>query len=89
MSETLTIGTPNLANDLSLSPQCRKILAHLEGKNDKGEYRTITNNESMLVYHVSRLSDVVFKLRNAGYAIKMTMKTDGVGGQYASYQLVR
>jgi hypothetical protein len=53
MSETLTIGTPNLANDLSLSPQVRKILAHLlTGK-------TITNNESMLVYHVSRLSDVV------------------------------
>jgi hypothetical protein len=89
MSETLTLGTPNLANDLSLAPQCRKILAHLESKNDKGDYRTITNMESMGVYHVQRLSDVIFKLRNAGYAIKMTMKTDGVGGQYASYQLVR
>jgi hypothetical protein len=83
MSETMTIGTPNLANDLTLSPQVRKILAHfLTGK-------TITNNESMLVYHVSRLSDVVFKLRNAGYDIQMTMKVDGIGGKYASYKLVR
>lgn len=89
MSETLTIGTPNLANDLSLSPQCRKILAHLETKDANGNYRTITNNESMLVYHVFRLSDVILKLRRAGYAIKTEMKTDGIGGQYASYQLVR
>lgn len=83
MSETLTIGTPNLANDLTLAPQVRKILAHLEtGK-------TITNNESMLVYHVSRLSDVILKLRRAGYDISMTMKVDGIGGKYASYKLVK
>lgn len=83
MSDTMILGTPNLANDLRLSPQCRKVLAHLEtGK-------TITNNEAMLVYHVSRLSDVVFKLRNAGYPITMTMKVDGVGGKYASYRLVK
>jgi hypothetical protein len=82
MSETLHIGTTSIADDLRLSAQCRKILAHLlTGK-------TITNNESMLVYHVSRLSDVVFKLRNAGYDISMTMKVDGVGGKYASYKLV-
>lgn len=81
MSETIIIGTPSLADDLNLSPQCRKILAHLLTG------RTITNNESMLVYHVARLSDVVFKLRNAGYDIEMTMKVDGVGGKYASYKL--
>ncbi len=83
MSDTMTIGTPNLANDLRLGPQVRKILAHLlTGK-------TITNNESMLVYHVARLSDVIFKLRNAGYEIVMTMKVDGIGGKYASYKLVK
>ncbi len=83
MSDTMTIGTPNLANDLTLAPQVRKILAHLlSGK-------TITNNESMLVYHVARLSDVIFKLRNAGYEIVMTMKVDGIGGKYASYELVK
>lgn len=83
MSDTMTIGTPSLANDLRLSPQCRKVLAHLLTG------RTITNNESMLVYHVPRLSDVIMKIRRAGYVISTTMKVDGVGGQYASYKLVR
>jgi hypothetical protein len=86
MSETLTIGTPNLANDLSLSPQCRKILAHLEDPRNDG---TVTNMESMGVYHVFRLSDVILKLRRAGYCIKTEIKTDGIGGQYASYRLIR
>lgn len=84
MYETMTIGTPTLANDLSLSPQCRKVLAHLE---TKGGTATITAHESMLVYHVSRLSDVIMKLRDAGYDITTTMKVDGVGGKYASYRL--
>ncbi|MFI4971119.1 MAG: helix-turn-helix domain-containing protein [Hyphomicrobiales bacterium] len=83
MPETLTIGTPNLAKDLRLSPQARKILAHLE----TGD--TITNNESMLVYHVYRLSDVIMKIRRAGYHISTTMKVDGIGGQYASYKLTK
>lgn len=81
MTDTFTIGTPSYATDMNLGPQCRKILAHLK------EGKTITNMESMLVYHVSRLSDVIFKLRNAGYTIDMTMKVDGVGGKYASYKL--
>lgn len=82
MTDTFTIGTTKFATDLKLGKQCKKILAHmLEGK-------TITNMEAMLVYHVSRLSDVVFKLRNAGYDIDMNMKVDGVGGKYASYKLV-
>jgi hypothetical protein len=79
----MTLGTPNLANDLSLSPQCRKILAHLE------RYQDITNNASFITYHVSRLSDVIMKLRDAGYDIRTTMKVDGVGGKYASYKLVK
>lgn len=83
MNTTITIGTPNLANDLRLPPQARKILAHLlTGK-------TITNNESMLVFHVFRLSDVILKIRRAGYNVSMTLKKDGVGGQYASYKLVK
>jgi len=80
---TITIGTPTLAGDLRLTPQTRKILAHLE------EGKSITNNESMLVYHIYRLSDCIFKLRKAGYNIDLTMKEDGVGGKYASYKLVK
>jgi hypothetical protein len=82
MSDSLTIGTPNLANDLRLGTQCRKILAHLE------RYGEITNNSAFTTYHVSRLSDVIMKLRRAGYAIETEMKRDGIGGQYAKYHLV-
>lgn len=83
MRDTFTIGTPNYAADLRLGPQCRKILAHMK------ERGTITNMESFGVYHVSRLSDVIMKLRHAGYNIITTMKEDGVGGKYASYKLVQ
>jgi hypothetical protein len=81
MTDTFTIGTQNFATDLRLGPQCKKILAHLK------DGKTITNNESMLVYHVFRLSDVILKLRRHGYNVTTTMKEDGVGGKYASYKL--
>jgi hypothetical protein len=83
MSETLTIGTTNFASDLRLTPQARKILAHLKSG------KTITNAESMLVYHIYRLSDCILKIRRAGYDVKLTIKRDGVGGKYASYKLAR
>jgi hypothetical protein len=83
MTDTFTIGTTSdLACDINLGKQCRVILNHLKSG------QTITNNESMLVYHVPRLSDVILKLRRAGYEITTTMKEDGVGGRYASYRLV-
>lgn len=83
MTDTFTIGsTSDLVTDMGLGKQARTILAHLK------QGKTITNMEAMLVYHVSRLSDVIFKLRNAGYDIAMTMKVDAVGGKYASYKLV-
>ena len=78
---TMTLGTSSIASDLTLPPQTRKILAHLEaGKN-------ITNFEAMLVYHIARLSDCIFKLRNAGYDIKTDIRRDEVGAKYASYAL--
>jgi hypothetical protein len=64
MTDTFTIGTASdLAADINLGKQARKILAHLK------EGKTITNLESVLVYGIYRLSDVVFKLRNAGYDV--------------------
>jgi hypothetical protein len=83
MSDTLTLGTPNYADDLRLPPQARKILAHLK------EGNTITNAESMLVFHIFRLSDCILKIRRAGYNVIMTEKRDAVGGKYASYKLAR
>jgi helix-turn-helix protein len=82
-SDTLTLGTPTLADDLRLGNQCRKILAHLL------RYGEVTNNAAFITYHVSRLSDVIMKLRRAGYDITTEMKKDGVGGQYAKYLLVK
>lgn len=82
MTDTFTIGThADMAADLNLSPQCRTILAHLKaGKN-------ITQMKAMGVYHVSRLSDVIRKLRLAGYTIDTDICEDEVGGKYASYTL--
>ncbi|UGA46831.1 helix-turn-helix domain-containing protein [Bradyrhizobium quebecense] len=78
---TLTLGSPTLASDLSLPPQARIILAHLEAGKD------ITASQSMLVYHIYRLSDCILKIRDAGYDILTTMRKDEVGGKYASYSL--
>jgi hypothetical protein len=65
MTDTFTIGTASdLAADINLGRQARTILTHLKtGK-------TITNLESVLVYGIYRLSDVIFKLRNAGYDVE-------------------
>jgi hypothetical protein len=80
---TITLGTPNIATDLSLPPQARKILAHLE----KG--KSITPMEAMIVYHISRLSDCILKIRRAGYNVQMDERKDEVGARYARYTLVR
>ena len=80
-SATMVLDTPNLASDLSLPPQARKILGHLEAG------KSITNSKAMLVYHITRLSDCIFKIRNAGHDVETTMRTAEVGGKYAQYSL--
>jgi len=85
MTSTITLGvcSPLTSATLNLPPQARKILGHLE----KG--KSITPNEAMLVYHISRLSDCIFKIRNAGYNVECEMRRDEVGGKYARYTLVK
>lgn len=80
---TMTLGTTSLANDISLPRQARIILAHLEA----GKH--ITNSKAMLVYHISRLSDCILKIRRAGHDVRTEMREDEVGGKYASYYLVK
>ncbi|WP_316235032.1 MULTISPECIES: helix-turn-helix domain-containing protein [unclassified Bradyrhizobium] len=88
MTDTFTIGShSDLVTDINLSPQCRTILAHLKGTDENGKRKRITNSESMLLYGVYRLSDVIFKLRQARYNIVTTVKTDEVGRKYSSYKL--
>lgn len=61
--------------------QVSTVLAHLlRGK-------SITNNESMLVYGIYRLSDCIHKIREAGYDVLTDIKTDEVGRKYSSYHL--
>lgn len=78
---TMTLGTTTLATDMSLPPQPRRILAHLEKGKD------ITGMEAMIVYHITNLKDCIFKIRNAGHSVRTVMKRDEVGGKYAAYTL--
>lgn len=81
MSDIMTIGNSTLANDLKLSPQCKTILRHLE----KG--KSITLMESLLVYSISRLSDCIFKIRNAGHDVICDIRHDERGHEYGRYSL--
>lgn len=81
MTDTITLGVPSIAKDLKLPPQARKILAHLE----KG--KTVTPMESMIVYSIYRLSDCIFKIRNAGYVVVTEERQDAQGHKYARYRL--
>jgi DNA invertase Pin-like site-specific DNA recombinase len=81
MTDTMTMGKPTIANDLKLGKQCKTILAHLE----KG--KSISLMESLMVYQISRLSDVIFKLRNAGHDVGTEMRVAESGKEYARYSL--
>lgn len=77
----MTIENSKLSKALRLPPQAKTILRHLE----KG--KTISLVESMHVYQISRLSDCIFKLRNAGYDVLTDMRTTETGKEYARYML--
>lgn len=77
----LMIHGSTLANDLKLPPQAKVILRHLE----KG--KTITPMESLIVYGIYRLSDCIFKLRNAGHDVLTLDRTDERGKKYGEYML--
>jgi hypothetical protein len=50
--------------------------------------RDLTSLESIGVFGVYRLADVVFKLRNRGYPIVTELKKDPNGSEYANYRLI-
>lgn len=77
----LMIHGSTLANDLKLTPQAKTILRYLE----KG--KSISLMESLMVFQISRLSDVIFKLRNAGHDILTEMRLADSGKEYARYSL--
>lgn len=71
-----------LTKAINLSPQQKTILQHLM----KGQ--TISNVESLIVYNISRLSDVILKLRRKGFPVETEVRVDNMGHKYSRYSLV-
>ena len=57
------------------------VLLHLR------EYGSITSMEAFKLYDMTRLSAVVFELREMGYNIPMTMEKSKNGKMYGRYTL--
>jgi hypothetical protein len=70
-----------LSAAISLYPQTRKVLAHLENRG------SITPLEAFGVYRITRLAARIKELRDAGIHIATEMKEDATGTRYASYSL--
>ena len=71
-----------LVKSINLSPQQKTILNHLLSG------RSISNMESIIVYSISRLSDVIFDLRRKGFAVHTDVRQDASGHKYSRYSLV-
>ena len=71
----------SLASALSLQPQCRKVLAHLEKRG------SISPMEALTVYGIYRLSSVIHKLRAIGLTIHTDLRRDNERKTYARYSL--
>ena len=71
-----------LVRAISLSPQQKVILSHLA----RGQ--SISNMEALIVYNISRLSDVVLKLRRKGFEVETEVRVDNAGHKYSRYSLV-
>lgn len=65
--------------------QREKVLEHLE------KYGSITSIEAIALYGATRLSDIIYRLRNSGYTIitenKTTLNRFGNVTNYAKYIL--
>ena len=70
-----------LVRAISLSPQQKTILGHLT----RGQ--SISNMEALIVYNISRLSDVVLKLRRKGFEVETEVRVDNAGHKYSRYSL--
>ena len=69
--------------ELSLKPQARRVLRHME----KG--KSITPLEALGVYGIFRLAAVVFDIRKAGFDVTSSLHTDANGKRYSRYALAR
>lgn len=73
----------SLAQELSCTPQARKVLAHLKKRG------SITPMEAIITYGITRLAARIFELREAGFEIITQMKRDEAKKPYATYLITR
>lgn len=69
--------------ELSVSPQARRILNHLEKRG------SISPMEAIITYGITRLAARVYELRRIGVDVQTNMKSDESGKHYARYTLNR
>lgn len=63
--------------------QKEKVLKHLK------EHGSITSWEAITKYHATRLSDIIFKLREQGYDIETINEKNADGaGTHARYKFI-
>lgn len=71
--------------EIMRTTQREKVLEHLE------KYGSITSMEAIALYGATRLSDIIYRLRNSGYTIitenKTTLNRFGNVTNYAKYIL--
>lgn len=75
------VGLASLADAITLYPQTRKVLSHLERRG------SISPLEAFGVYRITRLAARIKEIRNAGFKVETIMKTDPTGTKYAEYRL--
>lgn len=79
--DTMTLAKPSIANDLRLTPQARRILAHLESG------KSITPMEAIVVYTIPRLASCINEIRKVGYKVDMSLRRDEQGHKYGRYTI--
>lgn len=67
--------------ELSVTPQARRVLAHLERRG------SISPMEAIITYGITRLAARVYELRRIGLAVQTELKRDEQGKPYARYTL--
>ena len=67
--------------ELSVSPQARRVLAHLERRG------SISPMEAIITYGITRLAARVYELRRIGLPVETELKRDEGGKPYARYTL--
>lgn len=71
----------SLARDISLKPQTRTILAHLQRSG------SISPMESWGVYGIMRLAAAIHDIRRAGYEVSTDIRKDAARHTYARYSM--